>query len=165
MKYLIFFSILLFWTGCQNSTPIKSKDNRVVKPVKKANGDYSEIIRIEDSILDEHADTNAMAKMTFENPIFDFGIVNEGDIVKHTFHYKNTGRKPLMLKVAHSTCGCTVPHYNAETPLPPGERDSIVVTFNTTNKPNRQSKPITVVANSYPNKVKLYLRGYVNEKK
>ncbi len=164
MKYLTV--LLLVWTSCQNtSTHTTEKDTRVVKPVKRADGDYSEIIRIEDSILDEHADTNAMAKMTFDNPIFDFGTVEEGDIVNHTFHYQNTGKKPLMLKVAHSTCGCTVPHYNKDIPLPPGKRDSIVITFNTANKPNRQNKPITVVANSYPNKVKLYLRGYVNEKK
>lgn len=161
MKY--FVAVLIFTAfglmSCQNADT-KGKDP-AVKAVKAPNDDYSEIIRIEESIFGDEKDTALMAKMTFEEPIFNFGTVEEGDIVKHTFVYKNTGQRPLMLKVAHSTCGCTVPHYNTNTPLEPGDIDSIVVTFNTTHKTEKQNKPITVIANSYPNKVKLYLQGYV----
>jgi len=167
MKYsfLFIFASFFVFSSCQNATSDK-KANRddTIKAHKKADGDYSEIIRIENSILDGERDTSSMAKMTFEENIFDFGTVNEGDIVKHTFRYKNTGKRPLMLKVAHSTCGCTVPRYNTNTPLQPGEIDSIIVTFDTTNKPEQQNKPITVIANSHPNKVKLYLRGFVKQK-
>ncbi len=167
MKYslLLLFSIFLAISGCQDSSQdTKAEGIRKIKAHKKADGDYSEIIRIEDSVLDGERDTSLMAKMSFEEEVYDFGIVNEGDIVKHTFRYKNTGKRPLMLKVAHSTCGCTVPHYNTNTPLEPGDIDSIVVTFDTTNKTEKQNKPITVIANSYPNKVKLYLRGFVKQK-
>jgi len=167
MKYNFLFlsALLLLFSSCQDSPQgTKNHKDPIIKAHKKADGDYSEIIRIEDSILDGDRDTSSMAKMSFEEKIYDFGTVNEGDIVKHTFRYKNTGKRPLMLKVAHSTCGCTVPHYNTNTPLQPGEIDSIVVTFDTTNKTEKQNKPITVIANSYPNKVKLYLRGFVNQK-
>ncbi len=162
MKYLFLFFGLTMIFGCQNTTA-ETKDD-TFKAVKKPDGDYSEIIRIEDSVFGDEKDTSLMAKMDFEAPVYDFGTVHEGDIVKHTFLYKNTGKRPLMLKVAHSTCGCTVPHYNTNTPLQPGDTDSIVVVFNTTNKIKKQNKPITVIANSHPNKVKLYLRGYVEPK-
>ena len=167
MKYTLLFILTVIFAlpSCQNSSQdTKDNENRAIQSHKKADGDYSEIIRIEDSILDGERDTSVMAKMTFPETVYDFGTVNEGDIVKHTFHYKNTGKRPLMLKVAHSTCGCTVPHYNTDTPLQPGDMDSIVVTFDTTNKAEKQNKPITVIANSYPNKVKLYLRGFVKQK-
>lgn len=164
MKLFISICLLLAFGACQNPKHNQATQEGAIKPIKKLDGDYSEVIRIEDSILKDEADTSKMAKMTFDETSFNFGTVDEGDIVKHTFVYTNTGHKPLLLKVAHSTCGCTVPHYNTNSMLQPGEQDSIVVVFNTLNKKKNQVKPITVIANSYPNKVKLYLRGYVNPK-
>jgi len=165
MKYSALIFLVVAWVACQNDAQSpKTSKKPAVQAHKKANGDYSEIIRIEDSIFEDDVDTSLMAKMQFEETVYDFGEVNEGDIVKHTFRYKNVGKRPLLLKVAHSTCGCTVPHYNSATPIPPGGMDSIVVVFNTTNKTERQEKPITVIANSHPNKVILYLRGLVKQK-
>lgn len=164
MKYLLLLliTISILSPSCQESS--NDSNSHKIKAYKKADGDYSNIIRIEDSILEGDQDTSSMAKMTFDETVYDFGTVNEGDLIKHTFRYKNTGKRPLLLKVAHSTCGCTVPKYNTNTPLQPGGIDSIVVIFDTKNKPEKQNKTITVIANSHPNKVKLYLRGFVKQK-
>jgi len=164
MKYLLLLLITISILSPSCQEPSNDSNSHKIKAYKKADGDYSNIIRIEDSILEGDQDTSSMAKMTFDETVYDFGTVNEGDLVKHTFRYKNTGKRPLLLKVAHSTCGCTVPKYNTDTPLQPGGIDSIVVIFDTKNKTEKQNKAITVIANSHPNKVKLYLRGFVKQK-
>ena len=60
-------------------------------------------------------DTINVAKMEFEELIHDFGEVKEGEIVKHTFKFVNSGRIPLIINDAHSTCGCTIPDWPKKT--------------------------------------------------
>jgi len=137
------------------------RNEPAVKAVKRPDGDYSEIIRIEEGAFDDRSDTVHVPKMHFEETVYDFGTITEGTKVRHSFPYTNAGTKPLVIRVARSTCGCTVPYFNDKTPLPPGGKDSIVVVFDSHDKMGPQNKVVTVVANSYPNKVKLYLRGTV----
>ncbi|MDH5379626.1 MAG: DUF1573 domain-containing protein, partial [Cyclobacteriaceae bacterium] len=44
----------------------------------------------------------------FEKTDHDFGTITDGDIVKHTFTFKNTGDAPLIIQSARGSCGCTV---------------------------------------------------------
>jgi hypothetical protein len=108
-------------------------------------------------------DTVNIAKIQFEENIFDFGTVNEGEIVEHEFVFRNTGKQPLIISTANSTCGCTVPEW-PRTAIDPGGTESIMVRFNTTGKPNKQSKPVSIFANTYPNETKVFLRGNVKPK-
>lgn len=92
----------------------------------------------------------------FAEESFDFGNINDGDIVEHTFKFKNTGEAPLIISNATATCGCTVPQWPKE-PIPVGGEGEILVRFNSKNKPGRQAKTVTVTANTYPsaNKVRI----------
>jgi hypothetical protein len=125
--------------------------------------DISSIIRNPIS-ANKPLDTINLPKMTFEESIFDFGTVNEGDQVKHTFKFENTGKVALIINNAKSTCGCTVPKWPKH-PIAPGEHGEINVVFNTENKPNYQEKPISITSNTYPNKTVVKLKGKVNPKK
>ena len=105
-------------------------------------------------------DTINVAEFTFETDMLNFGTANEGDVVVESFTFTNTGKVPLIINDARSTCGCTVPEWPKE-PIPPGESGEIEVHFNTSNKPGEQVKPITITANTYPAEKRVYLQGKV----
>lgn len=96
---------------------------------------------------------------------FNYGTVNEGEVVDYVFKIKNTGNEPLVIKSAKSTCGCTVPK-KPEHPIAPGEVADISVKFNTTGKGKRDggvqknTKVVTVTANT-SEPIKFTLTGLV----
>lgn len=109
-------------------------------------------------------DTVTTARFDFELTEFAFGEVKEGTVVKHDFPFVNTGKTPLLINKARSTCGCTVPNYPQE-PIAPGESGIVSVAFDTKNKYGRQRKPVTLIANTYPAMTTIYVDGTViNEK-
>ena len=65
-------------------------------------------------------------------------------VYKKNFFFKNVSSKPIAIKDATATCGCTVPAY-PQFPISPGEEGSVSVTFNTTGKLGKQNAKITVV--------------------
>ena len=96
----------------------------------------------------------------FKSDSFDFGIITEGDIVEHVFEFENAGAAPLVISSATASCGCTVPEWPKE-PIPVGERGSIKVQFNSSNKPGIQNKTVTVTANTDPKVNTLKIRAFV----
>ena len=65
----------------------------------------------------------------FKETTYDFGTIKESKgAVKHTFEFKNTGDKPLIIVDAVASCGCTRPTYTAK-PIKPGKKGKIEVTF------------------------------------
>ncbi|NJB85486.1 hypothetical protein GGR26_001231 [Lewinella marina] len=106
------------------------------------------------------ADTSLVAKLTFEEPEYHFGEVKEGTTVRRSFRFTNTGRAPLLITDARSTCGCTVPSYPRQ-PIAPGEGGVVEVVFNTAHKYGRQRKPVTLTANTYPSLTTIYVDGTI----
>jgi hypothetical protein len=101
--------------------------------------------------------------LQYENDKFEFGTVDEGEIVKHIFKFKNTGNEPLLISNAKGSCGCTVPTWPKE-PVPPGGTGEIKVEFNTKGKPGAQSKRVTVTANTIPTETFIEVSGTVRGK-
>jgi hypothetical protein len=101
--------------------------------------------------------------LTFENTEFDFGTTNEGDIVNHTFLFRNTGKSPLVIDKATASCGCTVPDWPRHA-IGIGETGEIKVRFDTKNKPNQQIKTISITANTEPTLTRLRIKGFVTPK-
>jgi hypothetical protein len=98
--------------------------------------------------------------MTFEETAYDFGTIQEGDMVKHTFNFTNTGKVPLIIQNATAQCGCTVPDWT-RTPIGPGEKGEIRVEFNSKGKAGVQSKAVSVTANTQPEVTQVTLKGVV----
>jgi hypothetical protein len=85
--------------------------------------------------------------ISFAESKFDFGTIKEGEIVKHTYNFKNTGNQPLLISDVRVTCGCTTPDWT-KTPVAPGQSGFITAQFNSTGKVGQNNKVITVVSNS-----------------
>ena len=98
--------------------------------------------------------------MTFEHTEFQFGTIQQGDKVEHTFTFKNEGDAPLIINHASGSCGCTVPSYPKE-PIAPGKSGEIHVVFNSAGKRGMQSKYVTLKTNQGETPVKIYLKGEV----
>jgi len=87
-----------------------------------------------------------LAKFEFEETSYDFGDINQGDVVDHTFKFTNVGEAPLVISNIRTTCGCTTPEYTKD-PIAPGETGEILVQFNSRGKSGTQRKAITINAN------------------
>ena len=108
------------------------------------------------------APTGPTTTMTFEQTDFDFGTVKEGEKVKHTYKFKNTGSEPLIISSAKGSCGCTVPKWPSE-PIAPGATGQIDVEFDSKGKPGKQTKRVTVNANTVPAQTFLNISGNVEK--
>ncbi|MEN8965238.1 MAG: DUF1573 domain-containing protein [Polaribacter sp.] len=103
------------------------------------------------------------ASIAFDSEVYDFGTVNEGEIVEKTFKVTNSGKTDLVITNAKSSCGCTIPLWPKE-PIKPGETGDIKVRFNTNGKPNRQQKSITLTTNTESGREVLTIKGMVTPK-
>lgn len=101
--------------------------------------------------------------MSFEEEVFDFGTVTEGEKVKHTYQFTNSGDEPLILSNAVGSCGCTVPQWPRE-PIAPGSTGEIVVEFNSQGKMGERDQKVTLTANTEPAQTVLSLQGTVEAK-
>ena len=87
--------------------------------------------------------------MTFNESEFDFGNLTAGESVSHIFKFKNTGKEPLVIQNAKGSCGCTVPTWPKE-PIAPGKSGEIEVKFDSKGKTGKQTKNVTITANTDP---------------
>ncbi len=106
------------------------------------------------------SDTVNVAKAQFEEEIYNFGTIDEGDKVTHNFKFKNTGKVPLVITNARGSCGCTVPVWPKE-PIAVGETGEIEVAFNSKGKKGKQKKSVTLTANTWPTNTVVYIEGDV----
>lgn len=104
-----------------------------------------------------NADTAQVAEMpkperteiSFKESSFDFGKINEGDKVEHTFEFTNTGAHPLVISNANASCGCTLPEWTKD-PVLPGKNGKIRVKYDSSGKEGKINKTVTVLANTEP---------------
>ena len=113
-------------------------------------------------VTEEQVPTGPTTSIAFEETDFDFGVVDDGEKVRHTYKFKNTGNEPLIISSAKGSCGCTVPKWPSE-PIPPGGSGQIDVEFDSKGKPGKQTKRVTVTANTVPAQTFLNITGTVNK--
>lgn len=100
------------------------------------------------------------ASIKFDKTTCSFGSFSEKEAIqKCTFVFTNTGTAPLVINQAVASCGCTVPTYT-KTPVMPGEKGEIKVTYNGNGRfPGHFKKTITVRTNGDPEMTRLYIEG------
>ena len=100
------------------------------------------------------------AEIKFDKLTHNFGTFSEKEpVVSCTFSFTNVGESPLIINQAVASCGCTVPEYT-KTPIQPGEKGEIKVTYNGTGKfPGHFKKSITVRTNGAVEMTRLYIEG------
>jgi hypothetical protein len=106
------------------------------------------------------------AEIKFDKTSHNFGTFSEKNSkVSCTFTYTNVGEQDLVVNQAIATCGCTVPEYT-KTPVKPGEKGEIKVTYNGAGKfPGHFKKSITVRTNGAVEMTRLYIEGDMTEAK
>ncbi len=148
-KFLVLVLITVsFLTSCKDATNITAK-------IKKQNLVNA---KSRDSEIKKGA-----ASISFDKKEYDFGTVNEGDIVETSYLVTNSGKTDLVITNAQASCGCTVPVW-PKNPIKPGATGEVKVKFNTSGKPNRQQKTITLTTNTESGREVLTLKGSVTPK-
>ena len=106
------------------------------------------------------------AEIKFDKVTHNFGTFSEKEAkVTCSFGFTNVGEQDLVINQAIATCGCTVPSYT-KTPIKPGEKGEIKVTYNGAGKfPGHFKKSITVRTNGAVEMTRLYIEGDMTEAK
>lgn len=102
-------------------------------------------------------------EISFAKNEYDFGTVLEGEIIDTSFILTNTGKSDLIITDAKASCGCTVPEWPRNA-IKPGENAMVRVKFNTSGKPNRQVKTVTLYTNTTKGREVLKVKGMVTPK-
>ena len=105
-----------------------------------------------------------VTSIKFDKEVYDFGECTEGDKVKKTIEFTNTGKFPLLINQAYGSCGCTVPTYNKE-PVQAGKKGKIVIEFNSEHKLGANTKSVMIEANTNPPITTVTFSVKVNEPK
>ena len=155
------FFILLVGIGmsaCNKNQPANQNSDPVFKPTGTLADLVHNPIRPDGTI-----DSSFLPIMSMRDTLYDFGTVNEGDVITKEFFFTNTGTAPLLITEAKSTCGCTVPEWPKDA-IAPDSSGVILVKFNTTNRTGAQSKEVTIFANTFPNQQIIKVSGRVIKK-
>ena len=92
------------------------------------------------------ARSEGVARLVVREPVFDFGTVERGATVEHTFVLRNAGDATLRIDNVKSSCGCTVAVVS-ERDVPPGGEGRITVTLDTARMVGTKAKTVTVYTN------------------
>lgn len=157
---MILASVVLI--GCKGETA--TEESRETAPATATAADANQPMAAADGQVnpEQVVPVGPTTTMVFEQTDFDFGSVKEGEKVKHTYVFKNTGKEPLVIASAKGSCGCTVPKWPSE-PIAPGESGKIDVEFDSKGKPGKQTKRVTVTANTEPAQTFLNISGNVEK--
>jgi hypothetical protein len=106
------------------------------------------------------------AEIKFDKVTHNFGNFSDKEpVVSCVFSFTNVGEQPLVVNQAVASCGCTVPEYT-KTPIQPGEKGEIKVTYNGTGKfAGHFKKSITIRTNGAVEMTRLYIEGNMEESK
>ena len=85
-------------------------------------------------------------RMQVNEPVFDFGQVEQGEKVTHDFRFTNQGNRDLRVQSVKTSCGCTAAVIAADT-IPPGTAGTIQATFDTKRFAGQKAKDIRVHTN------------------
>ena len=146
MKNSILILLAIFVFSCNND------------PTKKIN---------QKNLIESQEKTESIdnfPEITFDKKEHDFGTINDGDIVETVFVFTNTGNSDLIIFNASASCGCTVPEYPQNENIKPGESSSLKVRFDTSNKPGKQMKTVTLTTNTNSVRKLIRINGFVLNK-
>jgi hypothetical protein len=85
--------------------------------------------------------------LKFEKTKENAGMVREGEKLVFEYPFENTGTQPVIISEAKVQCTCTTVEFPKQ-PVKPGEKGVIKVTFDTTNKMDRQDRTVQLVTNA-----------------
>lgn len=148
---------ILMFAGQQLMAQEPVKQPTVVKQV-----DPPTVTAVDVSKTTTEKKADSKAEFKFEEETYNFGQIEQGDIVEHTFHFQNVGTEELVIENVKVTCGCTTPSYS-KVAIAPGDNGEIQAKFNSRGKMGTQMKSLTVYYGAAMPKI-IYLKGEVKPK-
>jgi hypothetical protein len=108
----------------------------------------------------EGRNNGGLPVIQFDKDVHDFGKLIAGEKASFGFRFTNAGSADLLISQVNTTCGCTIPKF-PKTPVKPGEKKEITVTFDSEGKKGMQQKSITVVTNCQPPQTVIWIKAMV----
>lgn len=146
IKLVVFLSLLLTVACNNNNKETDITFDEINNPATAEDNSGEELL--------------GMPKIQFEETDYNFGEIIEGEIVSHTFKFKNTGQSNLIIYNAEASCGCTVPSYS-DKPIKPNHFGEISIAFDSKGRDGFQEKHVTLLTNTNPNKKILKIKCIV----
>ena len=144
IMYLVLFCMV--FVSCKESASSKIKTSNLENAEKR-----DAVINLGSAIIE------------FDNKEFDFGTIQQGEVVEGTFSVSNKGKTDLIITSAKASCG-TVPEWPKD-PIKPGESSEIKFKFDSKGKKGKQNKSITIKANTESVTEVLRVKGTIEEVK
>lgn len=143
-KAILMFAAVgaMLFTGCKDNASDKVKAENV------------------ETAAERDSQETVYPEITFEESEHDFGTIARGTNVEHIFKFTNTGKAPLVITNASSSCGCTVPTYPKNETIAPGETGEMLVKFNGSGN-GQVTKTVTVSANTEAGKEQIKIKAFV----
>lgn len=107
--------------------------------------------------------TLAQPEIKFIDKVQKFDKVDEGEQLEFRFDFINEGDEPLLISNIEVACPCTKFEY-PKTPIAPGEKNAVLVRFDTSNKIGYQDRELVITSNSKKSPIKIRFKGVVNNK-
>jgi Protein of unknown function (DUF1573) len=85
-------------------------------------------------------------RIVFQELLYDFGTVEQGDQVNRLFKFTNQGTRDLRIESVKTACGCTAAVISAEV-IAPGQEGTISATFDTSKFFGERVKTVSVHSN------------------
>jgi len=102
----------------------------------------------------------------FDSLAHDFGVILQDSVVKHRFHFENTGGRPLEIESVQGSCGC-IQGSQPFLPIGPGEKSYIDVRFDSRGRQGAEYKYLLVnwKGNEEPLKLEVRAKVLLKDKK
>lgn len=99
----------------------------------------------------------------FDQKVYDFGTIDEGEVIDGAFVVTNTGKTDLLITEVKPSCGCTTPDWTKDA-IKPGETGEIKFSFNSKGRTGTQNKSITIKSNAEKVTEVIRIKGVVTAK-
>ena len=97
-----------------------------------------------------NGDPESAPRFEFEESVFEFGQISQGEKVTNTYKFTNVGGAPIIIKDVKVGCGCTVIDSWPKEAIAPGGTGEIEVHFKSEGKKGKIIKKVSIVANTAP---------------
>lgn len=100
-------------------------------------------------------------RLVCDEPVFDFGRVDQTAVITNVFTIRNEGVMTFPLKYIHASCGCTQGRMSTRM-LEPGQTAQVTAIYKAARRKGPQKKALRLISTTseYP-ALTLYLTGFV----
>jgi hypothetical protein len=101
------------------------------------------------------------ASIDFDEDFFDLGTLKQGEVISHTFSFKNNGNIPLVIHDVIVDCGCTDTKTSKDI-VKPTEEATLEVIFDSRGWYGSQFKSVTIVSNAITPRRSVTIKANIN---